>query len=122
MSLGLRFWSSLKCSLVGHLGQLYSKSTSAGLCETSEKAAAALAVPSQDAARRIKERVKALPLKRVEITEAAEIINGFIDPFISYLKECSERPYFKEVIKMNTGSYYESVKVSNSLLTVLIVS
>lgn len=122
LSLGLWFLSSLKCSLVGHLGQLYSRSTSVDLCESSEIAAAVLTTPSQDVALRIKERVKALPLKHEERTKAAGIINGFIDPFISYLKEYPERPYFKEVTKLTTGSYYEFVKVSNSLLTVLIAS
>uniref|UniRef100_K7F962 Uncharacterized protein n=1 Tax=Pelodiscus sinensis TaxID=13735 RepID=K7F962_PELSI len=62
---------------------------------------------------RIKERVKALRLKQEEITKAAAIINGFIDPFIRYLKEYPERPYFKEVTKLTTGSYYEFVKIDH---------
>ncbi|CAM4571324.1 unnamed protein product [Lepidochelys olivacea] len=97
----------------GHLGQLYSRSTSVDLCESSEIAAAVLTTPSQDVALRIKERVKALPLKHEERTKAAGIINGFIDPFISYLKEYPERPYFKEVTKLTTGSYYEFVKIDH---------
>ncbi|XP_044872388.1 cyclic GMP-AMP synthase-like isoform X2 [Mauremys mutica] len=97
----------------GHLGQLYSRSASADLCESSEMAAAALAMPSQDVVLRIKKRAKALTLKQEEITKAAGIFNGFIDPFISYLKECPERPYFKKVTKLTTGSYYEFVKIDH---------
>ncbi|KAM9148949.1 cyclic GMP-AMP synthase-like [Pangshura tecta] len=97
----------------GHLGQLYSRSASADLFESSEMAAAALAMPSQDVVLRIKKRAKALTLKQKEITKAAGIFNGFIDPFISYLKACPERPYFKKVTKLTTGSYYEFVKIDH---------
>ncbi|XP_074852763.1 cyclic GMP-AMP synthase-like isoform X2 [Carettochelys insculpta] len=97
----------------GHLGQPYSRSTSADLCESSEMAAAGLSMLNQDVAARIKEKVKALPLKHKERTKAAGIINGFIDPFITYLKEFPERPYFKEVTKLTTGSYYELVKIDH---------
>ncbi|XP_053883250.1 cyclic GMP-AMP synthase-like isoform X2 [Malaclemys terrapin pileata] len=97
----------------GHLGQLYSRSTSADLCESSEMAAAALAMPSQDVVLRIKKRAKALTLKQEEINKAARIFNGFINPFIRYLKESPERPYFKEVTKLTTGSYYEFVKIDH---------
>ncbi|XP_042711040.1 cyclic GMP-AMP synthase-like isoform X1 [Chrysemys picta bellii] len=97
----------------GHLGQLYSRSTSADLCESSEMAAAALSMPSQDVVLRIKKRAKALILKQEEINKAARIFNGFVDPFIRYLKECPERPYFNEVTKLTTGSYYEFVKIDH---------
>ncbi|XP_065258393.1 cyclic GMP-AMP synthase-like [Emys orbicularis] len=97
----------------GHLGQLYSRPASADLCESSEMAAAALATPSQDVVLRIKKRAKALTLKQEEINKAAGIFNGFIDPFIRYLKERPERPYFKEVTKLTTGSYYEFVKIDH---------
>uniref|UniRef100_A0A452HWJ9 Uncharacterized protein n=1 Tax=Gopherus agassizii TaxID=38772 RepID=A0A452HWJ9_9SAUR len=73
----------------------------------------ALAMPSQDVVLRIKKRAKTLTLKQEEITKAAGIFNGFIDPFISYLKECPERPYFKKVTKLTTGSYYEFVKIDH---------
>ncbi|XP_075782874.1 uncharacterized protein LOC112544784 isoform X2 [Pelodiscus sinensis] len=97
----------------GCLGQTFSRYDSAVLCESSKMAAAALSMPSKDVALRIKERVKALRLKQEEITKAAAIINGFIDPFIRYLKEYPERPYFKEVTKLTTGSYYEFVKIDH---------
>lgn len=105
---------SLKYSLLGaSLGQAYSRPALSDLCDGSEVAVATLPKPSQDVIFRIKERVKSLPLKHDERAKAAGIINEFIDSFISYLKKCEERPYFKEVTKMTTGSYYEFVKVSN---------
>ncbi|KYO19747.1 cyclic GMP-AMP synthase-like [Alligator mississippiensis] len=95
------------------LGQAYSRPALSDLCDGSEVAVATLPKPSQDVIFRIKERVKSLPLKHDERAKAAGIINEFIDSFISYLKKCEERPYFKEVTKMTTGSYYEFVKVAH---------
>uniref|UniRef100_A0A8C8S3J1 Mab-21-like nucleotidyltransferase domain-containing protein n=1 Tax=Pelusios castaneus TaxID=367368 RepID=A0A8C8S3J1_9SAUR len=74
-------------------------------------AATAHTMPNPVTSHRIEERVKSIRLKQKEISNAADIINGFIDPFISHLKECPERPYFKGVTKVTTGSYYELVKI-----------
>lgn len=59
---------------------------------------------------------------RGEWEETAGIINSFIDPFINYLMECPERPWFEEVTEMTTGSYYQFLKVSKSVLSELIAS
>ncbi|XP_019407880.1 PREDICTED: cyclic GMP-AMP synthase-like [Crocodylus porosus] len=96
------------------IGQAYSRPAFTDSCDGSEVAVATLPKPSRDDIFfRVKERVKSLPLKHDERAKAAGIINEFIDSFISYLKKCEERPYFKEVTKMTTGSYYEFVKVAH---------
>uniref|UniRef100_A0A8C0HG85 Cyclic GMP-AMP synthase n=1 Tax=Chelonoidis abingdonii TaxID=106734 RepID=A0A8C0HG85_CHEAB len=97
---------SAHCPHVRQTGSTQRRRESAGW-------SAALAMPSQDVVVRIKKRAKTLTLKQEEITKAAGIFNGFIDPFISYLKECPERPYFKKVTKLTTGSYYEFVKIDH---------
>ncbi|XP_014342670.1 cyclic GMP-AMP synthase-like [Latimeria chalumnae] len=60
---------------------------------------------------RIKETIKALTPKRDEKSLASSIINELINQLLFYVKDNPVHPYFKEMKKMTTGSYYEFVKI-----------
>ncbi|XP_058875153.1 cyclic GMP-AMP synthase-like isoform X1 [Acipenser ruthenus] len=63
--------------------------------------------------RRIKAKAKSLKLKRNDKNWSAEMVNNLVEKLMEYLKENKEEPYFRDVAKLTTGSYYELVKTNN---------
>ncbi|XP_058856152.1 cyclic GMP-AMP synthase [Acipenser ruthenus] len=63
--------------------------------------------------RRIKAKAKSLKLKRNDMNWSAEMVNNLVEKLMEYLKENKEEPYFRDVAKLTTGSYYELVKTNN---------
>ncbi|XP_063297807.1 cyclic GMP-AMP synthase-like [Pelobates fuscus] len=67
--------------------------------------------PSRESRRRLKDVVEKLKLKMDEISAAAQIVNNTIDNILK--SAClKEHPIFKNISQMNTGSYYEGLKIS----------
>ncbi|CAH2248903.1 Hypothetical predicted protein [Pelobates cultripes] len=68
-------------------------------------------IPSRESRRRLKDVLKKLKLKMDEISAAAQIVNNTIDNILK--SAClKEHPIFKNILKMNTGSYFEGLKIS----------
>ncbi|MBN3286073.1 CGAS synthase, partial [Polyodon spathula] len=63
--------------------------------------------------RRIKAKAKSLKLKRSDTNWSAEMVNNLVEKLMEYLKENKEEPYFRDITKLTTGSYYELVKTNN---------
>lgn len=61
---------------------------------------------------RIKARAKSLRLKQLDVANAVDLLHAFFRQFFSYLNECPERPYFRDVRELMTGSSYEFGKVT----------
>ncbi|XP_063297806.1 cyclic GMP-AMP synthase-like [Pelobates fuscus] len=69
--------------------------------------------PSRESRRRLKDVVEKLKLKMDEISAAAQIVNNTIDNILK--SAClKEHPIFKNISQMNTGSYYEGLKISKA--------
>lgn len=62
------------------------------------------------APRRLNKVLDKLKLKRKDISEAAETVNNVVDRLLRRMK--NRESEFKGVEQLNTGSYYEHVKVS----------
>ncbi|XP_040596007.1 cyclic GMP-AMP synthase [Mesocricetus auratus] len=60
--------------------------------------------------RKLKKVLEKLRLKREEISVAAEVVNGVVKHLLSRLR--NRESEFKGVQQLNTGSYYEHVKIS----------
>ncbi|XP_036371861.1 cyclic GMP-AMP synthase [Megalops cyprinoides] len=63
--------------------------------------------------RRIKQRAQAVSLCRANQQRAAELVNHLRDKLLDFLKGNTEQPYFRSVIVLNSGSYYEMVKIND---------
>lgn len=46
-----------------------------------------------------------------------KLVNNLIKDLVKFLKENDEQPFFKHVSVLNSGSYYEFVKVNIFLFT-----
>ncbi|KPP61394.1 cyclic GMP-AMP synthase-like [Scleropages formosus] len=61
----------------------------------------------------IRERAQRLILRRTDQRWASELVNHLREKFLSYLKQESTQPYYQSVSVLNSGSYYEMVKINN---------
>ncbi|CAH2248901.1 Hypothetical predicted protein [Pelobates cultripes] len=68
-------------------------------------------IPSRESRRSLKAVVEKLKVKMVEKSAAAQIVNNTIDNILK-CASLKEHPIFKDILKMNTGSYYEGLKIS----------
>ncbi|KAJ8384962.1 hypothetical protein AAFF_G00196280 [Aldrovandia affinis] len=81
--------------------------TPAGVCNIEENFPV---VPSA-VIQRIKQQVKHLGLRRTDRQRSAKLVNHFREKLLDYLKN-SEQPAFRSVTVLNSGSYYEMVKIN----------
>ncbi|XP_034610170.1 cyclic GMP-AMP synthase-like [Trachemys scripta elegans] len=93
----------------GDLGQVYSQDASADLSEKPGTSAAMRTFQDwkKDNLTRIKERAKSLRLKQLDVANAVDLLHAFFRQFFSYLNECPERPYFRDVRELTSGSSYQ---------------
>lgn len=73
------------------------------------------AIPPVPAAVRelIKYRVKHLGLRKTDKQQSARLVNNLRDSLLDFLKKNNKQPYLRSVTVLNSGSYYEIVKVGN---------
>ncbi|CAM4686900.1 unnamed protein product [Caretta caretta] len=97
----------------GDLGQVCSQDASADLSEKPGSSAAMRTFQDwkKDNLTRIKARAKSLRLKQLDVANAVDLLHAFLRQFFSYLNECPERPYFRDVRELTTGSSYEFGKL-----------
>ncbi|XP_039367948.1 cyclic GMP-AMP synthase-like isoform X2 [Mauremys reevesii] len=93
----------------GDRGQVYSQDASADLSEKPGTSAAMRTFQDwkKDNLTRIKERAKSLRLKQLDVAKAVDLLHAFFRQFFSYLNECPERPYFRDVRELTLGSSYK---------------
>ncbi|XP_075764792.1 cyclic GMP-AMP synthase-like isoform X2 [Pelodiscus sinensis] len=97
----------------GDLGQIYSQDASTDLSEKPGTSAAVRTFQDwkKDNLTRIKERAKSLRLKHLDVANAVDLLHAFIRQFFSYLNECPERPYFRDMRELRLGSSHEFGKL-----------
>nr|XP_025044158.1 cyclic GMP-AMP synthase-like [Pelodiscus sinensis]XP_025044159.1 cyclic GMP-AMP synthase-like [Pelodiscus sinensis] len=97
----------------GDLGQIYSQDASTDLSEKPGTSAAVRTFQDwkKDNLTRIKERAKSLRLKHLDVANAVDLLHAFIRQFFSYLNECPERPYFRDMRELRSGSSHEFGKL-----------
>ncbi|KAL2080378.1 hypothetical protein ACEWY4_024171 [Coilia grayii] len=61
----------------------------------------------------IRQRCRDLTLRRVDTQRAAKIVNHLRDGLLEFLKNNQERPYFRQATVLNSGSYFEMVKINS---------
>ncbi|KAJ8268198.1 hypothetical protein COCON_G00133700 [Conger conger] len=62
---------------------------------------------------RIRNRVNQLGLRRTELQQTAKRVNDLRDGLLDFLKKNTKQPFLRSVTVLNSGSYYETVKISN---------
>ncbi|KAK2830712.1 hypothetical protein Q5P01_018643 [Channa striata] len=68
---------------------------------------------SSEMARWIKLSIKSLTISRADRSWAAEVVNDFRDNLLKFLRSCTDQPFFQAAEFINTGSYFEKVKINN---------
>lgn len=61
----------------------------------------------------IKHRMKHLTLRRTDQQHSAKLVNDLRDSLLDFLKNNKKQPYFRSVTVLNSGSYYEIVKIND---------
>lgn len=59
----------------------------------------------------IRQRARDLTLRKVDTQRASKVVNNFRDQLLDFLKNNQEKPYFRQAKVLNSGSYFELVKV-----------
>ncbi|XP_060798928.1 cyclic GMP-AMP synthase [Neoarius graeffei] len=67
---------------------------------------------SNELDRWIRQRGRDLRLRLVDRQNAVKLVNNLIKDLVKFLKENDEQPFFKHVSVLNSGSYYEYVKIN----------
>ncbi|XP_048086291.1 cyclic GMP-AMP synthase isoform X1 [Alosa alosa] len=60
----------------------------------------------------IRQRARDLTLRRVDTQRASKVVNNFRDGLVEFLKNNQEMPYFRQAKVLNSGSYFEMVKIN----------
>lgn len=60
----------------------------------------------------IRKRGRDLRLRQSDKQPAVKLVNHLRDDLVKFLKENDEQPFFRDISVLNSGSYYEHVKVS----------
>lgn len=68
---------------------------------------------SPELARRIKLAVNDLKIRPTDRSWAAEVVNDFQEKFLKFLRSSTDQPIFQSAEFLNTGSYFEKVKINN---------
>ncbi|KAG5842276.1 hypothetical protein ANANG_G00175910 [Anguilla anguilla] len=61
----------------------------------------------------IKHRMKHLTPRRADQQHSAKLVNDLRDSLLDFLKKNKKQPYFRSVTVLNSGSYYEIVKIND---------
>ncbi|XP_068432211.1 cyclic GMP-AMP synthase-like [Clinocottus analis] len=61
----------------------------------------------------IKQNAKDLKIRMTDRRWAAEVVNDFQDNLLKFLKGSSDQPFFQSADFLNSGSYFEKVKIHN---------
>ncbi|XP_062386171.1 cyclic GMP-AMP synthase [Sardina pilchardus] len=61
----------------------------------------------------IRQRARDLTLRRVDTQRASKVVNSFRDGLLEFLKNNQEKPYFRQAKVLNSGSYFEMVKINS---------
>ncbi|KAJ8273065.1 hypothetical protein GJAV_G00096970 [Gymnothorax javanicus] len=60
----------------------------------------------------IKRRGKNLGLRKTDQQQSAKLVNNLRNSFLDFLKNNTKQPFFRSVAVLNSGSYYEMVKIN----------
>ncbi|KAF5908656.1 cyclic GMP-AMP synthase-like [Clarias magur] len=60
----------------------------------------------------IRQRGRDLRLRQVERQPAVKLVNNLRNDLVKFLKDNEEQPFFRDVSVLNSGSYYEFVKIN----------
>lgn len=60
----------------------------------------------------IRQRGRDLRLRQADRQPAVKLVNHLRDDLVTFLKENDEQPFFRDITVLNSGSYYEYVKVN----------
>ncbi|KAB5530944.1 hypothetical protein PHYPO_G00135140 [Pangasianodon hypophthalmus] len=71
----------------------------------------ALAIPNE-LDRWIRQRGRDLRLRLAERQPAVKLVNNLRRDLVKFLKENDDQPFFRDISVLNSGSYYESVKIN----------
>lgn len=61
----------------------------------------------------IRQRARDLTLRKVDTQRASKVVNHFRDQLLDFLKNNQEKPYFRQAKVLNSGSYFELVKINS---------
>ncbi|KAM3596151.1 uncharacterized protein V6R79_009257 [Siganus canaliculatus] len=61
----------------------------------------------------IKRNANDLKIRQKDRRWAAEVVNDFRESLLKFLKNCTDQPFFQSAEFLNTGSYFEKVKIHN---------
>ncbi|KAJ8334761.1 hypothetical protein SKAU_G00404000 [Synaphobranchus kaupii] len=67
---------------------------------------------SSDVCDLIKHRVKQLSPRRPDQQQSSRLVNDLRDSLLDFLKKNKKQPFFRSVTVLNSGSYYETVKIN----------
>ncbi|XP_029022677.1 cyclic GMP-AMP synthase [Betta splendens] len=59
----------------------------------------------------IKDCARELKIRKDDRSRAAEVVNDFRDSLLKFLKSSTDQPFFQSAEFLNTGSYFEKVKI-----------
>lgn len=82
---------------------------------TTEPSACAeqLLCSSPELAHRLRLAVNDLKIRQTDRSWAAEVVNDFQDKFLKFLRSSTDQPIFQSAQFLNTGSYFEKVKINS---------